>query len=659
MNAVRERFLQRLSLTNGNAKDTKGREKLELVDTTEIESYTEIIAEKIIMLKGMQKSLSTARFIGKYSSYIEKALQPEFSRLNGTTMMAHVLRVLGEVTTRGPHIYNAAELATKIAMGIFEDEEIAKGIGVATVIHDIGQPSLGHEGEDMSSNVSESQDGGPRPHNATGASQLLFRKARKINRAFNTGIRDEILAREAKKRDISIEMLEKSMTDGNEKELEDEIKRTIEEVSELKKEAIRMMVTAAGRHNGERAIPDIIPDYNRSFEEFFEVLQKCFVRRGADKEMISANMIDAIVKIADQISSIPFDMIDGMRSGMFAEIPKEYSISVSGILGISQEEALRRIRSKNSSELVALVQEIQEKIVEDIIENSTKRGLHMSRGLEYLVYGKGEEANPGMREVTQQFYYDFTTNSEEAELMQRAWAKAAELIANTIVIDGEFPREINRIFILSENDSRREPYLRTLKSAYKGKPEFADFFNYVCETLPEEYQFIKGNLRQTGLSLLRANIASAKKEYNAGTTSISSIEKTMKDKIVNYLNSPWETIPDPKDGKEYTDQEVEDIYQRISVMRGDKSPLLIPKDKRIAIQLALGYIEEKFHDRALLEFFIELEVLTPEEAKKVATSYIPVTEEELEFRRKNKYVPDVAKRTRADGADAVARIVEI
>jgi len=133
----------------------------------------------------------------------------------------------------------------------------------------------------------------------------------------------------------------------------------------------------------------------------------------------------------------------------------------------------------------------------------------------------------------------------------------------------------------------------------------------------------------------------------------------MEDKIINYLNDPYETIPEPQKGNFYTDEEIEVIYERISASRMNRTPLLIPKDKRIAIQLALGYIEERFHDRELMEYFIRIGVLTEENAKKISKKYIPVTEDELEERRKGAYVADVTKQTRADGQAAIAEIGEI
>ena len=123
-------------------------------DQENFRSYIDSIKAQSFILKERVKSLKTAQFIGKYSKYIESELSEEIERLKGTTMMVHQQRKLGEVTDRKIHIHNAGNIGYKIAKGIFRNEDIAKGVEIATLLHDTGQPALGHLGENTSSKIS-------------------------------------------------------------------------------------------------------------------------------------------------------------------------------------------------------------------------------------------------------------------------------------------------------------------------------------------------------------------------------------------------------------------------------------------------------------------------------------------------------------------------
>lgn len=322
-------------------------ERIHIEDQEKFRNYVDYVKKQMIILEGRVKSLKTAQFIGKYDKYIEAELLEEIERLKGTTMMIHYERKLGEVTDRKIHVYNAANIAYKISNGIFKDENIAKGIALATLFHDIGQPALGHLGENTASKVSSKKQGGPRPHNASGAVQILYRYSSKIRKAINSGIAMEVISKEANTRNASIEEMSNNLKEGKEPKLENEIKIKIEEAKDQIDKAIQILSMSTGRHNGERGTANILPNYEITFSDFHQVLEKCFIYEGADKEMQSANMIDAIVKISDQISSIPYDMIDGKKGGLTIDIPTSYAEPVSQILGIEKQEALKRLKGND------------------------------------------------------------------------------------------------------------------------------------------------------------------------------------------------------------------------------------------------------------------------------------------------------------------------
>lgn len=582
--------------------------------------------------------LITAKFLGRYSKYIEYELAFELERLNGTTMMVHSERSLGPVSTRGTHVYNASEIAHNISIKIFNDEEIARGIGFATLLHDLGQPAFGHGGENISSKVSNKKQGGPRPHNATGAAQILFRNTSKIKRAINNGIAVEIISTEAMNRNISAEDLSKSFKDGKEKKLEELIDKRVKELEGRTEEAIKVLTMSAGTHNGERGTANIIPTYKVKFDEFYRILEKCFIYDGADKEMQSTNIIDAIVKISDQISSIPYDMIDGKKGGLVIDIPESYLEPISKILGIDTDEALRRIRGDNN-QLNKLVMDIQEKLVASLVKCSDRTRIKMD--MDSLLYGKkdkktGQTIVQGLRMPTYGEYLPYTASEEEINILQEAWYNCTEQLASEILgPDRMFSRKLNAIFRMEEDDPRKPIYQESLRKQYNGREEFKGFMDYILETTPEEYKFIKANCHEYGVNIIREKIKVARDKFMQGKAQFRNDNNNdIEQEILNYIFISSRGIPEPENGVEYTDEEINSIYKSINSVRSSqgKKKLLLERDERIATQLALGYIEYTFDDKSFIDFCVSIGAMTEEQANIIRTPYDPVS--------KSIYIPD-------------------
>ena len=596
----------------------------------DFESYMQKIATRRIEILAHTKSMLSAKFLGRYADYIEEALREEIERLYGTTMMIHAERTLGNASTRGTHIYNTAQIAYKIAIGLFKDEEIAKGIALAALLHDIGQPAFGHDGENMATRASKKGQGGPHPHNATGATRTIYRDSRKISRAIDKGIAMETLKRVANERKISIEELSKKIDESE--ELQQKIKDDVDRKSKGKEEAIRTLAMATGRHNGERGTANIIPNYQVTFKEFCKTLERCYVYPGEDKKLQSANMVDAIVKISDQLSSIPYDMIDGKRGGVVLDIPEEFAKSVSDILGITEETAKRRLKT-NDVGLVRLVEEIQTKLIESVVQSSTKSTINMDQEMAQFLYG-------AMRKCIYSEYLGLTTSLEEEQTLERAWIDASEQLS-TVILDerGIFPPDLNVVFRMQLNDPRRSVYteeLRQNRGFEEGNP-LKEFYDYILETSPREYQSIKRELSEYGINLLRKSIENARKKYAQGTTQYETDWDNIEQGVINYLQ--YAEIPEPENGEEYTDEEVKVIYQSINAARREKGQIgiLLQRDKRLAIQLSIRFLESKFNDKSFIDFCLGIGVLTEEEAKRARQKYNPLV--------RNKYQSGAVKQS--------------
>lgn len=642
LGSKKEKFLNRYRVKgNETAKEIAIKKENEKTQGTqiseerkaELKKYIEFLQKQNKEIEGRLASLDIARFIGKYDKYIEKEIQDDIGRLYGTTMMVHSERTLGPVSTRGTHIYNARYIGYSIAKGIFKDEEVAAGIGLATLMHDMGQPAFGHDGEDISSKASKRNQGGPRPHNATGAAEILYRLSPKIKRGIDKGIKEEQIAEEAKRREVSVEVIEEGLQKGEEPELKEKIEMVQKQIEDKKEEAVRALAMAAGRHNGERGTANILPNYDITYEKFGKILERCFAYPGADKEMQSANMIDAIAKISDQISSIPYDMIDGKKGGLVFEIPDSYAEPVSKILGISQEEALKRIHG-NDEENNKLVEDIQEKLIESLVNSSSKKMIQMD--LAPWMYGEkdrrtAQTIKQGLRMPTYAEYLPYTSGKEEVEILQRAWYETMAKLADQIVEDDRiFEVTLNTVLKMDIQDPRRRRLEDYVRSNFKGEEEYRDFLEYILQTSPQEYLFIKANLHEYGVSLLNEKIISARKKYSRETGKFaSSSADEIEQGILNYMYSSAEGIPDPEQGENYSEAEVSKILKNINDMRKSKGrePLLLQKDERIASQLALGYIEYRFNDKGFIDYCVRIGTMTPEEAAIVRAPYDPAKNE--------------------------------
>ena len=85
--------------------------------------------------------------------------------------------------------------------------------------------------------------------------------------------------------------------------------------------------------------------------------------------MRPCSIADAIVKISDQISSIPFDIIDAKKAGIEDEICEDWAEPIAKILNIDIESAKEKLKGDNK-ELSQMAIEIQRRIIDSVIKSS-------------------------------------------------------------------------------------------------------------------------------------------------------------------------------------------------------------------------------------------------------------------------------------------------
>ena len=269
-----------------------------------------------------------------------------------------------------------------------------------------------------------------------------------------------------------------------------------------------------------------------------------------------------------------------------------------------------------------------------MINSSNKEFIKLNLASE--LYGKkdrdtGKTIVQGLRMPTYSEYLPYTSAESEVLTLQEAWYSCTEKLVDKILqSDRIFSRPLNALFRMKQDDPRREKYVQSLRMQYNLQEEYMDFIEYILQTTPEEYETIKKNCHKYGVNLFKERLESAKLNFKNQTGQyISSSSNEIEQGILNYMYSSDEGIPEPKDGKEYTDEEINEIYIKINNMRSlrGKNKLLLQRDERIATQLALGYIEQRFNDSSFIEFCVSIGAISEDGVKNVRKPYDPVLDD--------------------------------
>lgn len=607
-----------------------------------------------------KKIIEATRLLGRNEKYIKQALKEKIIKSWGITMMVEPLKSIKDekgrplATTRLLHYANTMFIAIKIAQGVFpKDKEFAKGVGVAALLHDFGQGPFGHNGEAAFKFASKQNNGGARLHNIEGSMQLWYRYSNNIKDAINSG---KIIEDEAKKRNISKKELKNRINSGLEPEIANKIHEEVEKNKELADEAVKIIVMAAGNHNGERGKSHIKPNLDRTFEEFMDTAKKTYINVAEDKNMESCNIVDAIVKISDQISSITFDVIDGKTSGIEDKIYDGWAEPISKILHITENEAKNKLKG-NAKELRKLARDLQDKFIDDIIKNSSKDEIKMS--IAHLLYGstdsRGQVIENGLRTFNMTEHTAYTSTAIEEVILNNTVSALTDVLSKTILDkNGIFPPKLNEIFRISENNPIRKLKAKELNSSYDGNVILKDFYKYVTELSPDEYKMNKDIVKKMEVQYYRNIIEKAlnKRDGILDNTEIRSPRKSTEYLIEEYMLSPSYEAMTPDENGNYSDEEVKNMMDRINAFLGANPvegikhlSLLVQRkkyqvgiegeaekvstnkirmntDQQIAARIAISYLEGLFNNGELIDLASNLGILKEEEEKYFKLPYI-------------------------------------
>lgn len=553
------------------------------------------------------------------------------------------------------------------------------GVAVCAMMHDYGQCPFGHTGEKALEKASQEHNGGPVLHNIIGAMRLYFRENGKIKKAINQGA---IVEEEAKRRlqedgiDVNhkdynsklrecISQIESDLDLGNLPELQKKIEENAKNNGEKKtKRALELIVTSAGNHNGERGNSDIIPDYRaNSFKDFLSRMQETFIDNEANKRLPIGNIIEAIVKLTDQISSIPLDMVDGRISGIENVISSDWEIPVSRILGISKEE-VRKGLDGNDDVLKNLAFDLQAIFADDVIENSNPREIHMSEEKSSLLYGKKATATEppriGIRTPNIIEHTQHTSTAEEEIILNNMFSDLVDiLVKETLSGDGTpetkgkaFHPGLNGIFRMEDNNPHRYSNIERLRQyiTRNGNNDLAGFYEYCLNTSKRQYDYLKDIVRKQEIQYFRSMMTETAKRYKEDPYFFPDADRGSVKRVIQVLyqpQTPVEILP-PEDGETYTDDEIAQIIEnmnlylednpiegmkRLETMRAKTKEKMtkegritetyyrkISRDNQIAAHLAIEYLTT-LSDYDVVELATKLKVIGKEELAVIKSKY--------------------------------------
>ena len=210
----------------------------------------------------------------KYANEIDMVLTLYNKKSCDETMMIKGLRrSSGETTVRKTHQEDVEKITKEIAKKLGLNEQI---VGIMAKHHDIGHTFLGHSGEWWISNIQEDDGLGMVCHNAVGSRELVFTEH----------IYDQIIEKiKVHNSEIGLEKLEKI------------------------REALWLIMDGINTHNGETPEKEYIPDIRKEEKDFELEMLKCYGIKGYDRTIKPATAEACLMRLADQISYIPLEMV--------------------------------------------------------------------------------------------------------------------------------------------------------------------------------------------------------------------------------------------------------------------------------------------------------------------------------------------------------------
>ena len=536
----------------------------------------------------------------KYANEIDIVLTLYNKKSCDETMMVKSFRKSSGVTTvRKTHQEDVEKITKEIAKKLGLNEQI---VGIMAKHHDIGHTFLGHSGEWWISNIQDDDGLGMACHNAVGARELVFTEH----------IYDQI-----------IEKIKVHNPEIGPRELE------------KIRESLWLIMDGINTHNGETPEKEYIPDVRKTEKEFELEMLKCYSIKGYDRTIKPATAEASLMRLADQISYIPLDMVDGLREGLVRDeegniidtLDEDY-IQVLTALGIDKQEIDIANKEKSYSKIEEKLKEI---FINDVIENSTKekitmspkimtlmnelRNLNNQKAVNNVILEEDQETYPpAIRKLRDKYAKIFLEENLGGKIQQRTSTKMR--------IQGE-KQSYKFLIIMLKGDEEEKKKTKKL-SEYSENDQ--RFIRYVLKSDAEDLQFtedsVKMALRESiGEELdiarehvLRQEVYKDKKELGLDYTHKNA-------RIKSYISYYMKMLNEGKMvgyNEESREAEINKLYTRVLEDKPSRHYKSIIT--RIADVMAGKYIAS-LNDSEFLQLLIKEELISEEQAKSLTRKY--------------------------------------
>lgn len=535
------------------------------------------IKKKFIDKKGYLSKTIQVRRLAKYANEIDMVLTKYNKKsCNETMMVKGARKSCGETTNRKIHAEDLEKTVAQIAKGLGLNEDIVKIMGKH---HDIGHTFWGHGGEWWISNILEDYGIGNFCHNTLGARELVY-----TNRVY-----DEIIEK--------IKVYNPKVTS-----------------KELKKirGSLWLIMDAINGHNGETPDKEFVPKTAKTEEDFISEMLKCYTIKGYDRKLMPATPEACLMRLADKISYTPLDMIDGLREGMVRDeegkvvdyLDHDYEAVLLKI-GITKEEFDTANAKKDYTKIAERIREI---FINDVIKNSTKRKIKMSKEMTVLM---GELLNLNNVKAV-----DNVILIEDQETYPPAVRELMVRYKDIIMENGLLPRLPNANADMQINQDLKQ---------YRGTTD-EGFINYICSTNPENYaltvRIVDEATKQSTQDELTIARECVQKRSAYEDKEELGYDYSMKNaRIRNYM-AYYSSQLEEGNLIGYNEQSLEREASRVAenIKNGKHNENYLPYEERIAMMISANYLAT-LNDIEFMKLLQDTQIINEEQYKSLTRKY--------------------------------------
>lgn len=532
--------------------------------------------------KGLKRQIELKR-LEKYANEIDMVLTLYNKKSCDETMMVKGLRKSsGETTVRKTHQEDVEKITKEIAKKLGLNEQI---VGIMAKHHDIGHTFLGHSGEWWISNIQEDDGLGNVCHNAVGARELVYTEH----------IYDQI-----------IEKIKVHNPEIGTKELE------------KIRDSLWLIIDGINTHNGEKPEKEYIANIRKTEKDFESEMLKCYGIKGYDRTIEPATSEACLMRLADQISYIPLDMVDGLREGLVRDgegkivdtLDEDY-IQILTALGIDRKEIELANQEKTYTKIAEKVKEI---FINDVIANSSRgkitmssktmalmnqlRNLNNQKAVNNVVLAEDQATYPpAIRKLRDKYAQIFMDENLDEIIRKREESREGKTVKNN---EDDLTEEYN------ENDERFIKYV--LKSDARDLQFTEDSIKIALrESIGEELDIARDHV-------LNRKVYKDKEELGLNYTGKNARIKTYISYYMKRLNEGRMIGYNEKS----READMEKIYSRL--LEGKASKYYKYMRTRVADVMAGKYIAS-LNDSEFMKLLQEEQLVSPEQVQSLTRKY--------------------------------------